>query len=58
MIIIFTPEQQTSPRTRSHAGQNTLQRDGIPAKCPLPDAPSDEETVFTDPFGPAATSDR
>ena len=58
MIIVFTPEQQTAPRTRSHAGKNTLQRAGIPAKRPLPDAPNEEEAVFTDPFGPAGASDR
>ena len=58
MIIIFRPEQQTAPRLKSHAGQNTLQRAGIPTKRPLPDAPNEEEAVFTDPFGPAATSDR
>jgi hypothetical protein len=58
MIIIFTPEQQTAPRTRSHAGKNTLQRAGIPAKRPLPDAPNEDEAVFTDPFGPLEASDR
>ena len=58
MIIIFTPEQQTSPRTRSHAGRNTLAGPRLPPSRPLPDAPSEEEAVFTDPFGPAGASDR
>ena len=58
MIIIFTPKQQTVPRTRSHAGRNALQHARVPSDRAAPDAPSEDEAVFTDPFGPVGASDR
>ena len=58
MIIIFTPGQQTPPRTKSHAGRNTVRHSRIAAAHPFPDAADEEEAVFTDPFGPAGASDR
>lgn len=59
MIIIFTPQERPTPpaASRPRARRAKHQTRFTPNR-PLPDLRVEEETVFTDPFGPAGPSDR